>query len=373
MLRIEDGYLVVYEEHAGSRGGDYFYVEQPEGLIPFCKLYGRYAKLEFVSRKGRRKTYVYRVPLAQVEGKALYHFGFTNSGGFYFRGRYRVVGGSVIEEGTASLKSLKFMLFGRERPALRMYEEYGIPMALEARRLMQKTGAKIVASGPRVYDLLTDPELAKVVSLIMPTWQGRVKALDAMLKTAHELYVMALITDALKARARPLPWSSEPYWALEFASDYPSVILDSECGTFTIWYQFSTKPWFNVVREAIVEWIRGGEKRGIQHVVPDIVVFEGEVVDRREVSFNRVKLVIEAKHKELSLVDLEQLNAYAEIFRRPKGVTLVVPFLKGAGRARGLLRDVYIVEHVNYSRGGPGHGVNEFRAIVKRALCDNAS
>ena len=101
---------------------------------------------------------------------------------------------------------------------------------------------------------------AIVGGALMPTWQGRVKALDALLKTAHELYVMALIADALNARARPLPWSSEPYWALEFASDYPSVILDSECGTFTIWYQFSIKPWFDVVREAIVEWIRGGEK-----------------------------------------------------------------------------------------------------------------
>ena len=124
LLRLEDGVVVIYEEHAGTRGGDYFYVERPEGLVHLYRLYGRYATLRYESRKGRRKSYVYRIPLAQIEGETLYYFGFTNSGGFYFGGRYRVVGGRIVKEDVdkLSLKSLNFAPLGRKLPILKEYE-----------------------------------------------------------------------------------------------------------------------------------------------------------------------------------------------------------------------------------------------------------
>jgi len=368
MLRIENGRLVAQEVHAGGRGADYIYVESDEGLVPLSKLFGRYAQLEHVTGRGRRKTYVYRIPLREVEGRALYCFSFTRGGGF-LAWRYRVVGGRLVEDAPPPLASLKFALLDkREGEALRKYEEYAVPMVNEARRLIRKTGAEIYASGSRLGELVEDPNAAKTAALAFPTWQGRVKALDALLRAAHELYVTALVADALGAKTRTRHPSSEPAWELEFASDYkPTAVLDSECGTFTIWYQFSFKSWLDVVRDA--------EPGRVQHVVPDLVVFRGEVWDRVGASLDRVALIVDAKHKELDVADLEQLTSYARTLQQ-HGLSgrLVVAVLGRAGRGLGLLRSmgVHVVEDVHHSTKGPGSGVARFKGLVRQILCASA-
>lgn len=396
MIEVKNGTIYVYEYWGGSRGSNYFYIKDGEQLVHISKKFK--GVLRGATRGGRRKKYVYKIPLAELE---LYEFSFSNSGyGPYCR-RYLISqNGNVIEKVEVDLADLEFEVVGSENGLLRFYNSTVPKMIERVKQIEKSLGIGLLFDGTeRLEDIYRDPARAAKIALVFPTAQTRCKALEKYIQDAHELYVLMLVAEAIGGKTIYHVLNGQPIWWIAHAKDWPTAVVDNS-KRYTIWYQFSIIDWLKVVfpgiakaflnpaelqrlamegkfeifekifgvkpkdvREAYSLIANWGEKRR-QHVKPDIVIFKGDYRERNEIKADSKVIVIDAK-VEIKNGDLVQLKGYMKTFRQFKDVKFIIACLGRAKYKTTLERMGYIViENVAPNESGE----NKFKEVLLTIL-----
>ncbi len=386
MLDVQNGKLILTEFWGGTRGSEYYYIVMEDKLVHISRLVK--GKEEFVTRRGRRKVFVYEMSISELcrdkKIVELIEFSFTNKGYGPYAYKYLINCTEKIEK-RGDIKSLNIdikevvknykIVPVRERVIYELlnYDKYVIPMINEIKNTSKKLGFELLITGyaVRLEDTLSDPEVGRFTALVLPTWQARQKLLENLVKMIHEIYVMTLIPHALNAKTiyHQGP-NGKLYWEIEYASRTSTAIIETPNGKrYTIWYQFSLKDWWDVVFPNWYAAMMGsGEKVPRQFIRPDIMVFEGEYKYRDQLIASPPKRawLIEAKTK-FTESDLEQLENYIKNFESiaSEKLHLLLVGLENVPYKRYLeIKGYKIFEHVYPD----GIGVKEFVSYIRNTM-----
>ncbi len=388
VLEVRSGKIFLTEFWGGTRTSSHYYYVVKNGKLRHVSKFAK-GRLEYASRRGRRRVYVYEISLARIcrdiKFVEIIEFSFTNKGYGPYAYKY-VIDCSRdprslddIEYYSVDVKDIitKYRVESintRLLYELMIYDKYVIPIVKEINSISKKLGFELYISGHavRLEDILTDPELGRFIAEILPTWQARQKLLEHLIRTIHEIYVMVLIPYALNARTiHHKRYDDKYYWYIEYASPIPTAVIETQSGKrYTIWFQFSPKDWWEVVLPNYAVSMLGLQQEKIprQFVRPDIMVFEGEYEDRDNLSKNPPKRawLIEAKMK-FTENDLEQLRGYAENFRSitSRKLHFLVVGLENIPYKRYLEMQGYkVFEYVNPL----GKGVRSFIDYIRNTM-----
>ena len=410
MLKVADRKLVIVETIGGSYGTEYYHIKTDEELEP---VYWCFSNM-IVSKEvhGKKKCHKYKIPLEHLQKQfgevvEIYEFCFTNSGAGPFCRVYKVNTklGSVTINDCPSTPT-KFKIKGPERALVNMYDKYVPDMISRIKEIEKLLGIKLFLRPQRLSDIYEDPKNARNIALIFPNVNSRIMAIKGYIQSAHELYVLMLLGEALNGETLRLSYREEREWIIEHAQDYPTAIVRAHGHVFTIWYQFSAEEWVKVVFPGLVKSflspgdlqklamegkfeelgkILGTTPRNLseayklianfnkirvrQHVKPDIVVFEGKYDYREELEKHPPEriLLIDAKI-DVTENDFKQLLGYKKLFskRFSKGkVHYVIAAMKNVDYKEALENAGYvIIENVFPGSKGEGEFINEIRAIL---------
>jgi hypothetical protein len=367
---VIDDRVVLSERHHGTRGSNYCYIPVSGRLVHIGKLF----KGKLLSG-GRRRYYKYEIPLRSLAKKLeerviIYDFSFSNQGYGPYCTRYFIdcsSGDVQVQYGIEEV-GYGFELLGREVTWLELYNKYVPNLIRRVKDIQEKLDIELFFAehSLRLEDIYNDPMDASVSALVLPSWQGRVKALKTYLRSVHELYVLMLVGEAIEGRTVYHAYSEKPSWWIASSSEYPTAVIETCDGRYTVWYQFSLKEWIEVVMRGLGRSMFGYEGvRKRQYVRPDIVIFKGDVRHRGDLERAESLLLIDAKIY-LTQGDLEQLRAYAEGFKREyEKVHGIIACLEEAIYRTTLEKLGYtIIENVTPSHKGEA----EFIEAVKETL-----
>jgi len=332
---INSGYEVT-QWIGGSRGADYIYVYNNGYFVNIKYL----PTSKFISRRrgGReRAEEVYKVSKEVIEGKILLYLGFSRSG--YFHPHVCIANEGVVkccscrnleEDDKLSLEvASMFKPIGDEDRLVRLYLSTIPKLSNEILNTVMRSGAKRVFHreyAMRLYESLYKPGLSLLTTMALSTAQRRIQSLSTKISHILELAIIAKIVNALDGI------SLTEYWYIEFTKNTPLTIIKSRITgkEYTIFYQSSILP------HILPGIIRGAPR----HLIPDIVVFEGEVKDAPQRGLYRLveagkvpELVVEVKTGliyskwERPEYIVKQVKEYKELLK-PKNTMIV--FLKDA-------------------------------------------
>ncbi len=386
-IEIKDEKIILWERRGGTKGTNYFYILDPHRNKLFHVSRFFTSILEGTSRANRRKNYRNEASISMLktvfgDNITLYMFWYSNSGYGPYISKYivDVEKGKIEEEKTEKFEVLRysFEISDAERQWVEYYEKYVPPMISEIKQMISKIGIKIFFAGhaTRLEDLLDDPRLGLINALAQPTWQARQKALEAYIRGAHELYVLFHVVDSLNPKPIPkFPEDEKPYWWIEYASSSSTGIVETANGKrYTIWYQFSPKHWWEIVREG---WFKAMFEKNIvqsssgrQYVRPDIVIMEGEFRYRSDLNNKSPEkiMLIDAKIS-FTDKDFKQLEGYRRYFGKMYGtkINYIVACLEDIRpRYKEMLEEIgyYVIEWVS-----PGSkGVQQLRNLARKLL-----
>lgn len=334
VLKVENGKISVLEEVGGSRGTDYYYVEIGGELRPLLQLFQSKRIYYGESRGGRRKGYLYEIPckeLTQLGGTVtLWEISFSNKGYMSIR-RHIIDAVNCAVLRTEYAEDLSNIgarcdtdkVFGSAPSSvslsvgsstcclLEVYMKYVPSLIGKVHDVMKKYGVSLVFGGEavRLEEIYDRPGDAWRAAVVFTTEAARVKALESYLQMAYELYVLALVVEALGGKSR------NRIWDIQKGQDWPTTVIDVGSKSFTVWFQFSIKRWIDVVLPGLIEGLTGRKMgtRSRQYVMPDVVIFEGDYKDRKDLGTPRKIVVIEAKIK-FDGSDAKQVLEYTKIF-----------------------------------------------------------
>ncbi|MCD6458127.1 MAG: hypothetical protein J7K82_04680 [Thermoproteales archaeon] len=386
-IEIRGNKLVIWERQGGTRGTNYFYMLDPhrKRLIHVSRLFT--SVLESTSRAGRRRDYRHEASLSVLEKElgseiVLFMFWYTNKGYGPSTTRYlincsrKTVEGEMVD--TASVSIYEFEVLGPEREWIELYEKYVHDIMNIVKSIVNKLGIEVLFAGraKRLEDLYTNSKLGLINALVQSSWQSRQKALEAYVRSAHELYVMFLAANSLNAKTiYHISSSGKLYWWIEYASAVSTAVVETITGRkYTFWFQFSLQRWWDVVREGLMYAMLGKPIKQLppsrQYVRPDIVIMEGEYRYRSDLkrAIPALVVLIDAKIS-FDEADFKQLEGYAKNFGKlfGKKVIYIVACLDRIPPSyKKMLEGIgyYIVEEV-----APGKkGETEFQDLIKRTL-----
>jgi len=418
-VEVKGDKLVLGEVHSGTRGSTYLYVLNPESreLVHVGSIELKYeCRLLSTSRRGRRKDYEYEVPIDDLLKKyglkrpsdirevisidkridvdnvdsvvVIYEFSYSNRGYGPYVSEHAVVkyrnGEVKVYENRVDFaklleRGIRYRIMLQVKQDVRKYQTYVPNMVNRVKSIENQLGFEIYFANhaARLEEIFIDPRAGLITAQTLPHWQSTQKALRSYIRGVHEVYVATLIAEALKAKTiYHVIEGKKPYWNMAEASDEPTAILETVCGKkITLWYQFSLKKWFNIVRNGMYEFFtekaKTSSRKARQYIRPDIVVFEGEYREREELSARKPKKVILIDSKvDLTLADVQQLKNYAKNFGRAFGnrVVYIVACLENVQKSfKTLLQGVgyYVIENV-----APGKsGEMEFEEVIRKLIC----
>jgi len=295
MIRVIGDRLYIKQVTGGSYGSDLFYV--PLESVPYCcfvnvrelarRVGGRYQVLS-TSRGGRRKWEEIELPRSSLEGKAILYVTFSNSGYALFFLCRLGSGGAVCCKVDLTrkecLQSLKGALCrSADEGVVKFYNNCRVEERIGYfKRVLERYGVTPWFGGARLSEVFSEPELAFLMSLVIDTPQGRAISLGEKIAHVAELWVLAKILDVLGGKAR------QSQWLVASTLNRELVVEDRLGRPFTLFYQGSVKP-------HLLKMATGVE----EHVVPDIVVVEGEV---RDVGYGRLAETLNQRGAQAYLV-----------------------------------------------------------------------
>lgn len=311
-----DGDTVDLSEERGSQGAQFFYIEQNNLLVPVSDL----GREESDGRSGGTESVTVSVPASVFENEqVLYQLGTTNSGRFS-ADKYTVQVeqsklSTVSDNGWSKneLSSQDFEYLGSEAERLEQFHQTVPAMVGTIKSTFDQLNLDYTVWGTKTRKTIENPTQAVVSSLMFNSAQSRNRSVDQRIKNIHEVYGIAVLLDTLNAE---LPEDNRLWF--ETANERPSAILDTPEGKVTLWYQFSLKSHFDMVKDGVKQafGISSGSKNR-QHVRPDVVLFEGEyeTADELRETMPEDLVVIDMKHRSsISSDDLKQLSSYGEQF-----------------------------------------------------------
>jgi len=378
----------VVETHGGTSGTEYMYVLRDGKLYHISQLPGvRPIKRE---EWGRSRTLVeWCVPTNVIEGSEGVWVSFSKGSrycsDYYFRLPDKLEGiedlslGEMSRRGfvddsfkeplkALSVRGVMFELFGPEIDQLRIYEVEVPKLVNEFWSEVRSMGINnVYAAGhaERTVEMLYELRHAELISMALPTPQGRVRSLHEKNTRAVELYILAKVLKALyELGFRP----TSNTLRVEFATNRPAIVLRSSKGIYVhVFYQ-----------AAIVPHIISGFVPNIPkpfHAVPDIALVVSDREERvgwlADVA-NEVALIVEVKYDlssqtvyERPDTTINQVETYRSLLRGvPK--TVVVVYKNNPGVVHELrARGIECFDGVSPDNSGR---VEEFVELIKRVV-----
>lgn len=344
-IDIEGNNVLFLEERGGRRGTDYYYVELNDKLHPVREL----GIERFLDKSGGAERYEVKVKLKDVEGKRIFHFGFTNSG-FFVPRLLKIKNGIICHDSshlTSAIGGLSFSKLGDEGSLSEDFRE----ILKEINRMKNKKSMNLdilfVGHAEATTEAIRDPDTAYITSMVFPSSRSRKRSLESKLRNLHEIWILMHLIDALGGSGVELH--------IETASEYPTCHLKTLYGTLTIWYQFPILDQFTAI-------VTGARSKERVHVRPDIVVFKGYFKDAEELragdKIREKAVVIDPKIK-MSNEDVEQLEAYTKLF---SGGSKFICSCIGKTELRPNGWD--IIEYVKPK----SEGLEKFKVVVKNSV-----
>lgn len=274
------------EPKARTRRKTFQYVREGDTLWHISK----YAISRIREGDQRAWTITYDIPEEKIEGKQIYEFYFTNSGGFgIFKYAAQLAGerGKKMESvGKDELHKLRFHTESDETRAfiLEGRKLYYL-MTAEVKKFVEKMGKSILLS-ERVGDWFEDVVYGEAACLCNYPEESRQGSLEEVFKRIHQWWVLKLVHEVLGATKLEKDWHAiqgEPYPA--------SVFTDENGNYYTCWFELnriremppSYKGPLTSFFEGRVAWKR-----------PDLLIAKGKYNSAKEA--NKFDILIECKN-----------------------------------------------------------------------------
>jgi len=339
MVRIE-------EVHGGTRGTDYIFVIKDKEILHVSQIKG--AKCVFKENRKRKRLVVWEVPDKEIENCEALWVSYSNSGnlGLYLLKLpsanelsavgeldYSKLTKYVIIDDTKKVIShikslnLRFRELKREHNMCVAYFKYVPKLVRDFWNSMKKLGISKVymgGGGHRLEEVLQDPELGYITSMLLPTEQGRVLSLYKKLSGMFELWILSKVAEALGQSGKII--NGKDWIFLESTRNNKVLEFDINGTKYAIFYQPTIAP--HVISGFLPEdELKRLKKRlGVKdlHLIPDMVITEnvneylnwGELYKIR----GKVKLLVEAKLSlkgvtQYDTIDIaeSQLEAYTKL------------------------------------------------------------
>jgi hypothetical protein len=296
----------IIEKWSGTRGSYYYYVVEDKTLrhISNYSIYTTSTK-ELTGRKAEIKRYI--VPM-NTFNKTVLEFSFSNSGYLYITNiRTRE---SINEEEIATNYSFEIKDKSFESMVI-LFKKSFLKMVEEVRNYSIQLNFEICFFGKarRVNEAFKNPQLLFVSLMALPSDESRKMSLNNVMRWIYQLWVLDLICESLECES-----FEKGYWRIEQGKPYPTCILNTPKGNFSIWFE---------PQIGEMEHLKKIFTRKREFVRPDLIICKGEYEDLSKVP--SIDLLIECKHDEPSKWEKEvvdQLISYKEYFK-PKVCMLV--------------------------------------------------
>ncbi|AWR98134.1 hypothetical protein DFR86_11700 [Acidianus sulfidivorans JP7] len=246
---------------------------------------------------------------------------------------------------------------------LRRYEDIVPKLINEFKKDASSVGfdyATIIGS-MRIEEMIEDPDLAKLMSLIFPTSRARINSLRVKIAKANELWVLGKVILSLHELGAKVTKSS---LIISHTSNIPAVVMRCNGKYIHILYQPLLKP--HTIK-------RDNNKR--QHVIPDIALYVSDNVEYKigylENHANRVVLLVENKlsltgESEYERIDtaIEQVREYGSLLNSPVIVTVYDKNEEAVKRLNSI-QGVKCIDNLNPSNV---EGVKKFKNLIKEIV-----
>lgn len=362
--------IKIKEIWSGTRGASYIFVIKDGEILHISQLDGATEckqslaqnSKEIKKRRARKRDVIFEVPIDEIANREGIWVDYSNSGNLFLRIIKFPCENELRKIETIDYKELidwsdenirtedalnyikkkidegaKFRVFGREFNICIRYLEYVPKLVAGIWNVFREIGIKEVYTerSRRLEEVLNDPVIGYIVSMLLPTEQGRMISLYGKISTIFELWIISKICEALSKHGRRVD-QKDWIWIWK-AKNEKFIEFDVHGRRWSIFYQPSILPHIisGLLPKDKLEKLK--KKMGVKelHLIPDIIlaVDIGERLDFGELYKirDRVKLIIEAKFSlagatKYDSVDYlrSQLDAYMKILDKSPANLLVV-------------------------------------------------
>ena len=197
----------------------------------------KYAVSEIKRGDERAFEVTYEVPIEKIQGKEVYEFSFTNSGGFmigkFSSSEFRKEKGRDYKSvNFEELQNLEFEIESNEvRRLVEEIKNFYTPMVTEINEFKAKIGMDHILTSKRLSDYLKDLKYGLTSNLCNWPEEARVKSLEQTSKLLHQLWTLKGFHEALGVI------KVERSWLTEQGSKYPASTFIDNRGCPPINYQ----------------------------------------------------------------------------------------------------------------------------------------
>lgn len=277
--------IIKDEQKATTRGRTFNYIKERDNTLRHIS---KYAASETKARDRR----AYEVPVERIQGKEVYEFGFTNSGGFITV--KKKTGTDYESVSFDELQNLKFEIESNEVEAL-VKEIEGLYnfMITEINDFKAKMDMDHISTSERVSDYLKDVRYGLVSSLCNWPEKARVKSLEQTSKLIHQLWTLKEVHKALGVKEIVNGWHTE-----QGKESPASIFLDDQGNNWSCWFEpqrikgTSLTSFFEEARAARKKYVTIPTGKSWKR--PDIIISRGSYNSLFDVS--RFDFLIECKN-----------------------------------------------------------------------------
>jgi len=331
--------VYVEEIHGGTSGTEYVYFILSNELVHVSQLPSARIARGPERMGGRRRRMIWYVPDNVVAGRRGIVVSFSRKGRYpyvhYFKlpqdvSNITISFGELYKRGLVdeSVKDpikeiilkydIRVKLFGSERNQLNLYRQIIPKLVNDIWSELKVIGVKdifVSEHAERLGETLKDPAYAEIMSLILPTPQGRVRSLHEKITRTYEIWLLTKVARALHelgARSQ-----SDILW-ISFTTNEPALKMSYKDKVIYIMYQPSIVP--HIISGFVPQLPKPF------HAVPDIAVMildEEKYIEWGDLRkyVDNVPLLVEAK---LSLAGETRYESVETVMRQVEAYRLLM-------------------------------------------------
>jgi len=347
----------VEEVHGGTRGTRYMFVIRGKEILHLSQIEG--VKCLFREGRRRKRVVIWDVPNETIANCKALWVDYANSGhlGLHLlevpdvnelerieKLSYLTLRNYIkIDKTEETLEYIKnsgliFRELGRERNMCSNYLKYVPKLVKDFWDSMKRIGISEIymgGGGHRLEEVLKDPDLGYILSMLLPTDQGRVRSLYEKLSKSFELWVFSKIAEVLGEYGKRV--NDRECILIEATRNNKVLEFDVDGERYAMFYQPSIAP--HVISGFLPEdKLQALKKRlGVKklHLIPDIVIAENVDDYLNWGEFHKIKdkirLIVEVK---LSLkgttrydtidMAISQIETYSRLLNNAKTLLVIL-------------------------------------------------